>query len=227
MLVYEDRAGQAIRYRPRLKITERFLSLQGEGSHVGLPCTFIRLTGCALRCGYCDSAYAFYGGQWASFDELLVYVAEQGARLVQITGGEPLHQRAVWPFMAQLVAAGYKPLLETSGAVSIEGLPEGVHTVLDLKTPESGESARMLWSNLDHLRASDEVKFVVCSEADLDWSLARIREHGLDRRFQVLISPIWSIVDKGALAQRVIDSGLAVRFQIQLHKLLWGDVPGK
>ncbi len=227
MLAYEDRAGRAIRYRPRLKITERFLSLQGEGSHVGLPCTFIRLTGCALRCGYCDSAYAFYGGQWADFEELLVYVAEQGARLVQITGGEPLHQPAVWPFMARLVAAGYKPLLETSGAVSIAGLPEGVHTVLDLKTPESGESARMLWSNLEHLQASDEVKFVVCSQADLDWSLARIREHDLDRRFQVLISPIWSIADKGGLAQRVIDSGLAVRFQIQLHKLLWGDVPGK
>ncbi len=227
MLVYEDGAGNSIRYRPRLKLTERFLSLQGEGSHVGLPCTFIRLTGCALRCSYCDSEYAFYGGQWADFDELLDYVAEQGAPLVQITGGEPLHQRAVWPFMARLIEAGHTPLLETSGAVSIAGLPAGVHTLLDIKTPESGESDRMLWSNLEHLRATDELKFVVCSEADLAWSLERIREHRLDRRFQVLISPIWSIADKGALAEQVIASGLAVRFQIQLHKLLWGDVAGK
>lgn len=227
MDIYRGEAGLEIKYKPRLKINECFLSVQGEGQHSGLPCTFIRLTGCALRCTYCDSEYAFYGGEWQSFENLMAYVTDKGARLVQITGGEPLHQRAVWPFIHQLIEAGYKPLVETSGAVDISGLPKGTHVVLDIKTPESGELARMRWENLDLLSPEDEVKFVVCSQKDMDWSLDVIRERQLDTRFQVLVSPIWSLENKHQIAEQVVDSGLNIRFQLQLHKILWGDVPGK
>ncbi|CAM2066482.1 7-carboxy-7-deazaguanine synthase [Sulfidibacter corallicola] len=226
MLTYEKR-GLSFKYKPRLKITECFHSLQGEGTHSGLPCTFIRLTGCALRCTYCDTEYAFYGGSWKSFDELLGYVREKGAHLVQITGGEPLHQRAVWALIDALIEQGYRPLIETSGAVSIAGLHPEAHVVLDVKTPESGELDRMLWSNLDLLKPSDEVKFVCCSEADLAWSLEKVRALALDRRFQVLISPVAASEDKHRYAEKVIESGLQVRFQVQLHKTLWGDVAGK
>ena len=212
--------------RDRLKITETFLSLQGEGAHSGLPCTFIRLTGCALRCTYCDTAYAFHGGSWKSFDELHGFVAEKGAHLVQITGGEPLHQKAVRRFIDQLVERGYQPLIETGGMESIEGLNPAAHIVLDLKTPGSGESEKMMWSNLDHLKPSDEVKFVVCSLQDLAWSFQQIREHRLDQRFQVLISPVAEDRDKTKYAERLIESGIRARFQIQLHKILWGDEAG-
>ena len=196
MDVYLDGAGRRINYKPRLKISETFHSLQGEGRHSGLPCTFIRLTGCALRCTYCDSAYAFYGGRWESFDDLIAVIRATGAHLVQVTGGEPLHQPAAWPFLQRLIDDGFKPLLETGGAVDITGLPEGTHVVLDIKTPESGESARMRLDNLALLKPTDEVKFVVCSEADLDWSLDFIRTHDLDRRCEVLVSPVWSLADK-------------------------------
>ena len=226
MLVYERR-GLKLKYRRRLKITEVFHSLQGEGVHSGLPTTFIRLTGCALRCHYCDTAYAFYGGAWQDFEELLAKVAEHGAPLVQITGGEPLHQKGVWPFVDELVEAGFKPLIETSGAESIAGLHPKAHIVLDLKTPESGEDKRMLWENLDHLKASDEVKFVVCSPGDLAWSLATIRKHHLDSRFQVLISPVADLENKAALAEILIASGVQARYQVQLHKVLWGDEAGR
>ncbi len=226
MLIYQGE-GVSLKYRPRLKITETFYSLQGEGLHSGLPCVFIRLTGCALRCHYCDTAYAFYGGQWRSFEELQQFVDEKGARLVQITGGEPLHQPAVWPFVAQLIEKGYQPLIETSGAVSVRGLHPGAHIVLDIKTPESGESDRMLWENLAFLKPSDELKFVVCSLEDLDWSLAKIAELRLDRRFQVLISPVAEIRDKRPYAERVLASGLRPRFQVQLHKTIWGEESGR
>lgn len=226
MMIYQDE-GITLKYRPRLKIREMFFSLQGEGLHAGLPCAFIRLTGCALRCHYCDTAYAFYGGTWQSFQELRRFVDEKGAHLVQITGGEPLHQPAVWPFVAQLVERGYRPLIETSGAVSIRGLHPGAHIVLDVKTPESGESRRMLWENLELLKPGDEVKFVVCSLEDLDWSLAKIAELDLVRRFQVLISPVAEIRDKRPYAERVLASGLAPRFQVQLHKMIWGGESGR
>lgn len=213
--------------KERLKITETFLSLQGEGKHAGLPCTFIRLTGCALRCVYCDTAYAFHGGEWRDFETLHKFVAEKGANLVQITGGEPLHQKAVRVFMDQLIERGYQPLVETGGMESIEGLNPKAHIVLDIKTPESGESERMLWSNLDHLKPTDELKFVVCSAADLEWALAHIEAGDLDTRFQVLISPVADLVNKGELAERVIASGVKARFQIQLHKILWDDERGR
>ena len=226
MLVY-DKEGLHFKYRPRLKITESFHSLQGEGAHAGLPCSFVRLTGCALRCTYCDSEYAFYGGEWQSFEQLIDYLHRRGSRLVQVTGGEPLHQKAVWPFTDLLVEQGFQPLIETSGAVDISGLNPKTHIVMDLKTPDSGESDRNLWANLDLLKSADEVKFVVCSSQDLQWSLDKIRELNLDSRFQVLISPVAEIERKGAMAETVLASGLNIRFQIQLHKLLWGDEAGR
>lgn len=226
MLTYENR-GVQLKYNRRLKIAETFLSLQGEGLHSGLPCTFLRLTGCALRCTYCDTPYAFYGGDWWSFEDLHNYVMRKGARLVQITGGEPLHQKAVWPFVDELVIRGFKPLIETSGAESIAGLHPEAHVVLDIKTPESGESERMIWENINLLKPSDEVKFVVCSLADLQWSLKKVRELDLERRCSVLISPVAASELKAKMADAVIQSGMNVRFQIQLHKILWGDVAGK
>ncbi len=211
----------------RLKITETFLSLQGEGQHTGLPCTFIRLTGCALRCNYCDTEYAFHGGAWKSFDELHQFVVEKGARLVQITGGEPLHQKAVRVFIDELVEKGYQPLVETGGMEDIAGLNPAAHIVLDIKTPESGELGRMLWSNLDHLKSCDELKFVVCSMRDLDWALDCIKDMKLDQRFRVLISPVADLENKRDLADKIVESRLNVRFQLQLHKLLWSDERGR
>ncbi len=211
----------------RLKITECFTSLQGEGTHVGLPCSFVRLTGCALRCVYCDTEYAFHGGEWWSFKKLFDWLSDQPTRLVQITGGEPLHQSAVWTFIDQLVAGGYQPLVETSGAVSIAGLHPDTHIVMDLKTPASGEESKNLWENLTLLKASDEIKFVICCLEDWLWAKIKIQEHDLDNRFNVLISPEWGWADKAKLAELVVHSGLKLRFQIQLHKVIWHDARGK
>lgn len=219
--------GVTFNYRPRLKITEQFHSLQGEGKHVGLPCSFVRLTGCGLRCTYCDTPYAFYGGGWQDFDAIESWLSNQGAKLVQITGGEPLHQRAVLVFMDQLLAKGYTVLLETGGHVSLQGVHPEVHIVMDIKTPESGELERMLWENLDLLKSSDELKFVVCSRADLAWSLEQIRQKRLDQRFNVLISPVAGAEEKAAMAEDVINSRLQVRYQLQLHKQIWGDEAGR
>ena len=226
MLAYSGE-GVSFNYRPRLKITEMFHSLQGEGQHAGLPCTFIRLTGCALRCTYCDTPYAFYGGGWQTFEDVCAFVADKGARLIQITGGEPLHQKAVWPLIDSLTEQGYQVLVETSGAIDIAGLNPRAHIVLDIKTPESGELDRMLWANLDKLKPTDEIKFVTCSLTDLTWSLDKIREEKLDTRFNVLISPIAESSDKRSFAEAVMASGLQVRFQVQLHKILWGDEAGR
>lgn len=225
-LRFEQR-GESFSYRPRLKITERFFSLQGEGLHAGLPCSFVRLTGCALRCVYCDTEYAFHGGHWQSFDDLEAWLHDQPTKLVQITGGEPLHQRAVWPWVDHLIELGFKPLIETSGAVSIAGLHPLAHIVMDLKTPDSGECDRNLWSNLEQLKATDEIKFVICSRSDLQWAIDTIRCHELDTRFKVLISPEWGVVDKTQLAEDLLASGCQARFQLQLHKMIWQDARGK
>ncbi len=195
--------------------------------HTGLPTSFIRLTGCALRCTYCDTPYAFYGGSWQTFEEIFAWLGDRATPLVQITGGEPLHQKAVWPLVAELVTRGYEPLIETSGAVDINGLDPAAHIVLDIKTPESGEHDRMIWENLDALKPTDEVKFVVCSGEDLAWSLKIIRELDLCSRFQVLVSPVAEIADKTALAEQVLAARLPVRFQVQLHKILWGEEKGR
>lgn len=226
MLVYDER-DLSFTYRPRLKVSELFYSLQGEGSHVGLPCSFVRLTGCALRCTYCDTEYAFYGGAWRDFDEILEWLRQQPTSLVQITGGEPLHQRAVWPLLDHLVDQGFKPLVETSGAVPIAGLHPQAHIVMDLKTPDSGEMDRNLWDNLNWLKPSDEIKLVVCSLDDLEWALTTVRQRALDRQFNVLISPESNSTEKDKMADKCLQSGLRIRFQVQLHKVIWKDAKGK
>lgn len=210
----------------RLKISELFYSLQGEGSHSGLPCSFIRLVGCALRCSYCDTEYAFHGGNWKSKKELFDFVSNNPTPYVQITGGEPLHHQKVWDLTRDLVLQKFKPLIETSGAVSIKDLDEKAHIVMDLKTPDSGESHRNHWDNLNHLKESDEIKFVICSLSDWMWVKQTVEEYKLDQKFQVLISPVHHFNHPDQLAEKVLQSGLKMRFQLQLHKLIWGEKPG-
>ncbi len=200
--------------------------MQGEALQVGLPTTFIRLTGCPLRCRYCDSAYAFHGGQWRELDDLLSDPLVQDTRHICVTGGEPLAQKACIPLLHALCDAGHAVSLETSGALDISRVDARVSRVVDIKTPDSGEVRRNLWDNLDGLRAHDQVKLVICSWADFDWAVTIIDQYRLLERCAVLVSPSFGQVDPGALAQWVLDSGLELRFQLQLHKLLWGDEPG-
>ncbi len=212
---------------PRLRVTEIFHSLQGEADSVGWPTVFVRLTGCPLRCGYCDTAYAFQGGQWMALDEILAAVAAFGTRRVTVTGGEPLAQRDCLSLLSRLCDAGHEVSLETSGALDVGGVDERVIKVMDIKTPGSGEAARNRWENLAHLRPRDQLKFVVCDRADYEWAVARLREHGLERRCQVLFSPAWGRLEPRELAEWILADRLPVRMQIQLHKVLWGDVPGR
>ena len=210
-----------------LKITEIYHSLQGEAREAGKPTVFIRLTGCPLRCVYCDSEYAFHGGQWMHIDEIMQQVAEFDTPYVCVTGGEPLAQRRCLELLDKLCDAGYRVSLETSGAVDISGVDERVSRVLDLKTPDSGELERNLWSNLDELTPNDQVKFVTCSRGDYEWARAEIRSRGLEKDMEVLLSPAWGDLDAAELAAWVLEDRLNVRVQLQLHKILWGDVPGK
>ncbi len=212
---------------PRLRVTEIFHSLQGEADSVGWPTVFVRLTGCPLRCGYCDTAYAFHGGQWMALDEILAAVAAFETRRVTVTGGEPLAQRDCPALLSRLCDAGHEVSLETSGALDVGGVDQRVIKVMDIKTPGSGEAARNRWENLDHLRPRDQLKFVLCHRADYEWAVARLREHGLDRRCQVLFSPAWGRLEARELAEWILADRLPVRLQIQLHKVLWGDVPGR
>ena len=210
-----------------LKITEIFHSLQGEALQAGLPTVFVRLTGCPLRCTYCDSEYAFYGGEWMSFDGILAEIGKYQTPYVCVTGGEPLAQKRCAGLLIRLCDGGYRVSLETSGAVDISLADRRVSRVMDLKTPDSGEEAKNLWSNLDELTTHDQVKFVICSRGDYEWSKAKIREHKLDQLSEVLISPAWGLVEAKTLAEWILEDRLPVRFQLQLHKLLWGDTPGK
>jgi 7-carboxy-7-deazaguanine synthase len=211
-----------------LAVTEIFHSIQGESTWVGAPCTFVRLTGCPLRCVWCDTAYAFHGGERMTIDRIVAEVRERPARLVEITGGEPLAQPAAGALADALLAEGFTVLVETSGAVDVSGLDERVHKIMDLKCPGSGESHRNLWANLEHLTARDEVKFVVKDRADYEWARDVIRDRGLDRRVEdgslraLLVSPVWGDVDLEALAGWILEDALPVRFQLQLHKLVWG-----
>ncbi|MEJ2308708.1 MAG: 7-carboxy-7-deazaguanine synthase QueE [Gammaproteobacteria bacterium] len=211
---------------PALRITEIFCSLQGESSLVGLPTVFVRLTGCPLRCGYCDTSYAFKGGETLDLDSILARVEAFGVRHVTVTGGEPLAQKECPALLAALCDAGYHVSLETSGALDIGVTDARVKRVMDLKTPSSGEQQRNLWSNIALLTADDEVKFVIADRADYEWSKAIVAEHGLAARCGVLFSPVYAALEARTLADWVVQDRLPVRFQIQLHKLLWGDQPG-
>lgn len=205
-----------------VRITEIYASVQGESTHVGKPCTFVRLTGCNLRCTWCDSEYTFTGGEWMSIEDVLAQVAEIGVKMVEVTGGEPLVQRAAIPLMQALVDAGYEVLLETSGSRSIADVPEEVVAIVDFKPPDSGEAAANLWENVEHLAAHHEVKFVIASRGDFEWSERVVRQHGLSERCTVLFSPVWGQVDSAEMVQWILDAKLDVRFQLQMHKVVWG-----
>ena len=211
----------------RLKIAEVFLSLQGESSLVGWPTVFVRLTGCPLRCQYCDTAYAFHGGQWRTLDELLEQVRAFGVRHVCVTGGEPLAQKPCLELLRRLCDAGYVVSLETSGAIDVAAVDPRVVKVLDLKTPGSKEEGRNLWSNLAHLAPQDQVKFVLCDRADYDWARAVVAEHRLADRCTVLFSPSYEQLPARELADWIVADRLPVRFQVQLHKSLWGVERGR
>jgi 7-carboxy-7-deazaguanine synthase len=206
----------------RLRVTEVYASVQGESTHVGKPCVFIRLTGCNLRCTWCDSSFTFTGGQHRSIDDVVAEAHAFGIHTVEVTGGEPLVQRGAPALMSELIALGHEVLLETSGSRSIAEVPPEVRIILDFKPPDSGEARANLWSNVALLRAKDEVKFVIASRADYEWSRSVVAEHGLDRRVgAVLFSPVWGAVSPVELAGWIVDDRLPVRFQLQLHKVLW------
>jgi len=211
----------------RLKITEIFHSLQGESSLVGWPTVFVRLTGCPLRCQYCDTTYSFYGGQWRTLDDILAEVASHGARHVCVTGGEPLAQKNCLPLLQRLCDAGYTVSLETSGALDISGVDPRVIRIVDLKTPDSGEVAKNRWANLELLTPRDELKFVLCSRADYDWAREQLVGHRLAERCSVLFSHAHGQLEARELADWIIADRLPVRFQTQLHKALWGNQPGR
>ncbi len=205
-----------------LKIHEIYRSIQGEGTHCGLPCVFVRLTACHLRCVYCDTAHAFQRGNVQTLDEVFDQVEHLGDRLVQITGGEPLLQPEVFPLMTRLADAGLRVLLETSGSIDTSTVDPRVHIILDVKTPGSGEAESNLWENLDRLKPIDELKFVVCDQEDFDWSVGQIRRRGLLNICPVLISPARGRIQPAELAEWVLQSGLAIRMQLQMHTLIWG-----
>ncbi|HET7812395.1 MAG TPA: 7-carboxy-7-deazaguanine synthase QueE [Steroidobacteraceae bacterium] len=211
----------------RLKITEIFHSLQGEADTVGFPTVFVRLTGCPLRCQYCDTPYAFHGGEWRSIDAVLERVAEFAPRYVCVTGGEPLAQKNCLPLLSELCDAGYRVSLETSGALPLAGVDARVIRVVDVKTPGSGEERRNRYDDLGLLRPEEQVKFVVCDRADYEWSRDKVAALDLARRCQVLFSPSAGQLPARELADWILADRLPVRFQLQLHKVLWGDVPGK
>ena len=211
----------------RLRITEIFYSLQGEARSIGWPTVFVRLTGCPLRCGYCDTTYAFQGGEWYSLDAILQEVARYNTQHVTVTGGEPLAQKPCINLLARLCDAGYQVSLETSGALDVSTVDSRVVKVMDIKTPASGEVDKNLESNLQYLTSQDQVKFVLCDRNDYDWAVVFIQQHTLAEKCEVLFSPVHGQLQARQLADWIIEDQLPVRFQVQLHKLLWGDEPGR
>jgi 7-carboxy-7-deazaguanine synthase len=210
-----------------LRLTEIFFSLQGEAARAGLPTVFVRLTGCPLRCVWCDTTYSFSGGEPATIDSILARVANYPARQVCVTGGEPLAQKECLPLLSALCDAGYEVSLETSGALDIAGVDPRVARVMDLKAPDSGEGDKNRRENLGLLTPRDEIKIVVASRTDYEWARELIRSRRLDTLCPVLLSPAQGLVDPTALAEWILEDGLNVRFQLQLHKLLWGSAKGK
>jgi len=210
-----------------LRLTEIFYSLQGEASRVGLPTVFVRLTGCPLRCTWCDTTYSFTGGEPASIAAVLAEVAKYPARQVCVTGGEPLAQKECPALLTALCDAGYEVSLETSGALDVSTVDPRVSRIMDLKAPDSGECARNRWENLPFLHARDEIKIVIASRQDYEWAREQIRSHALTQRCPVLLSPAQGQIQPAELAEWILADGLPVRFQLQLHKLLWGNMQGK
>jgi 7-carboxy-7-deazaguanine synthase len=217
----------AVAVADRLKLTEIFLSLQGEARDAGWPTVFVRLTGCPLRCQYCDTAYAFHGGQWHDIDSILAEVASFGVRHVCVTGGEPLAQKRCIQLLQRLCDAGYDVSLETSGAIDIGEVDPRVSRVLDIKTPGSLEVARNRWENISLLTPHDQAKFVICDRADFDWAKSIVAEHRINERCDVLFSPSYTQINPRELADWIVAERLPVRYQVQLHKLLWNDEPGR
>jgi 7-carboxy-7-deazaguanine synthase len=209
-----------------LRINEIFHSLQGESTRAGLPTVFVRLTGCPLRCGYCDTAYAFHEGTTRSIDDVIAEVARHSTRYVCVTGGEPLAQRGCPALLTKLCDAGYSVSLETSGAIDIGEVDARVSRIVDIKTPGSNEVMKNRWENIPLLTANDEIKFVVTSEADYAWAAALLREKRLAEICTVLMSPAFGEVDASELAGWILRDGLPVRMQLQLHKILWGNKRG-
>ena len=203
-----------------MRVTEIFYSIQGESTHAGLPCVFVRLTGCNLRCAWCDTAYAFQGGTEMGLEEILAEVARHPCRRVEVTGGEPLAQQDVLPLLRRLCDLGYTVLLETSGSIDVSDVDERVIKIMDVKCPGSGEAAKNRWENFAHLSPRDEVKFVIRDRADFEWACAMVRERDLSAKHPVLYSPVHGELDPQALSEWILASGLDVRLQIQLHKVL-------
>ncbi|NIP72892.1 MAG: 7-carboxy-7-deazaguanine synthase QueE [Gammaproteobacteria bacterium] len=210
----------------RLRVTEIFHSIQGESRTVGWPTVFVRLTGCPLRCIYCDTEYAFQGGHWMALEAVLEAVGRHRARYVTVTGGEPLAQPACLDLLSRLCDGGYEVLLETSGALDVSAVDGRVVKVMDLKTPGSGEVDKNRYENLKRLTPLDQVKFVLCDRADYAWARGMVYEYRLHERCEVLFSPVYGELDARALAEWILEDHLPVRFQIQLHKQLWGEAPG-
>lgn len=204
-----------------MRITEIFHSIQGESSYAGKPCVFVRLTACPLRCTWCDSEYAFSGGTDMTVGEVLERVAAYGCHLVEVTGGEPLHQSDAKGLIERLCAAGYEVLVETSGAIDTSGVDPRAHLILDVKCPGSGMVDRMHWDNLARVRAKDEVKFVIQDRADYEWAVEIVRRYELDKRCTVLFGPVFGVLDGRQLAEWILADRLPVRFQLQLHKYIW------
>jgi 7-carboxy-7-deazaguanine synthase len=206
----------------RLRVTEIFFSLQGESSHQGLPCAFVRLTGCNLRCRWCDTEYAFTGGKTMRIEEVLEELQRFPTKRVELTGGEPLLQKATPVLASRLLALGYTVLCETSGERNIDLLPAGVHRIVDMKAPGSGELASNDYENLGRLRPGDELKFVLADRADFDWALSVVKERGLEGRVPLLFAPVHASLPPAQLARWILDAGLDARLNLQLHKALWG-----
>jgi 7-carboxy-7-deazaguanine synthase len=212
---------------PALRVTEIFKSIQGESTRAGLPCAFVRLTGCALRCVWCDTAYAFHGGREMSVEEAAAAALALDTNLVEITGGEPLEQEGVYPLIGRLLDAGRTVLIETGGHVPLDRVDRRAIRIVDVKAPGSGMMHANLPENLDRLEPHDEVKFVLADRRDFDWALAFVAQRDLDRRHTVTFSPVWESLPAADLAAWIRDSGRPIRLGLQLHKILWGDVPGR